>query len=313
MHGQLVFIVNPVAGNGKGRKVWRTIETILLRDHIPYAVHMTSRPKEAIELASRLAGLKPPAMIAVGGDGTLGEVAQGLTKQGSGIPLFYIPAGSGNDFAREYRIPLDPEEAIAQLLAAVRDPAGGTPAYAPIDLLRYGDLWAVNNLGAGLDGFVIKLTNEAKYKRWMNRIGLGTLVYPLSLLRALITYRPVTATVTVDGREQTYRKLWFCAVTNIRYFGGGMCIAPQARPDDGYADVCIVSGISRLGLLLAFPRVYKGTHTRLKAVSFLRGRRIRIESDKPLMIQADGEYAGQTPAVMELAPGRLNVIRPAGP
>jgi len=92
-----------------------------------------------------------------------------------------------------------------------------------------------------------------------------------------------------------------------------MLIAPHARPDDGYADVFIVGGISRIGLLAAFPRAYRGAHTDLKAVSFLRGRTVRIEADRPPEIRADGEYAGQTPADIELVPGRLRIIRTSGP
>jgi len=308
---KLLFIVNPVAGNGKGRKVWHRLELILQRDHIPYEVLVTTGPRDAIELAARSAKLHPLAIVAVGGDGTLHEVAQGLSEQASSCPVAYIPAGSGNDFARALRIQFEPEEALRRLMETLASTSGDHAPRSPFDMLRFGDIWAINSLGAGLDGFVIKLTLEAKYKRWLNRIGLGSLVYPLTLLRALLKYRPGTAVVTVDGRRMRFDKLWFCAVTNISYFGGGMRIVPDARPDDGTADVCIVSGISRLGLLFAFPRVYKGTHTSLKAVTFLRGRSVRVESDKPLVIQADGEYAGETPAIMELVPGHLQVVRPA--
>lgn len=309
LHGKMLFIVNPAAGNGKGRKTWHRLESILQRDDIPHEVVMTSGPKEAIELAARAVERQPLAIVAVGGDGTLHEVVQGLATKARSCPVTYIPAGSGNDFARALHIPFDPEEAIKRLLDTLKTTTSGKPPCSPIDMLRFGDIWAVNNLGAGLDGYVIKLTNEAKYKRWLNRIGLGSLVYPLTLFRALLTYRPRTATVTVDGRQMTFNKLWFCAVTNISYFGGGMHIVPDAKPDDGYADVCIVSGISRLGLLFAFPRVYKGTHTSLKAVTFLRGRSVRVAADKPLTVQADGEYAGETPAIMELIPNHLQVVR----
>jgi YegS/Rv2252/BmrU family lipid kinase len=309
LRGKLLFIVNPVAGNGRGRRVWHILETILKRDNFPHEVCMTSKPGGATELASQLAAREPLAMVAVGGDGTLHEVAQGLSIQTLRCPLAYIPAGSGNDFARALRIPFDPEEALTRLMERFRTAQSDGEQCSPIDMLRFGDIWAVNSLGAGLDGYVIKLTIEAKYKRWLNRIGLGSLVYPLTLVRALFTYRPGTAVVTVDGRQMTFNKLWFCAVTNISYFGGGMHIVPDAKPDDGYADICIVSGISRLGLLLAFPRVYKGRHTNLKAASFLRGRSVRIESDKPLTLQADGEYAGETPAIIELVPEHLQIVR----
>src|SRR5690606_25725608 len=111
-----------------------------------------------------------------------------------------------------------------------------------------------------------------------------------------------------DGQEHRFERVWLIAVTNIDRFGGGMRITPDASPDDGYADICIVSGISRFRFLLAFPKVYKGTHTRLKAVHLYRCQHVRIESDKPLTMQADGEYVGETPTAIELQSTMLNII-----
>lgn len=319
----LHFIVNPAAGNGKSLRAWKRIRLRLEREGIPHACYLTSEPGEAAAVSRRLAASSLARMhgspaerdviVAIGGDGTLREVANGLLDAGAGadaeaaarLPAFaVIPAGSGNDFARDHGIPKDPLEALTHLLETVHG-----RRCRRIDVIRFdGGEAAVNSGGAGLDAAVAAAVNRSRIKRLLGRLCLARLVYVFLMIRVLITWRPADVVLEVDGVRHTFRRVWLTAVTNIPSIGGGMRINPQASSGDGLLDVCVVHGISRLRLITAFPRVYAGAHASIRGVSFLRGTRIRIESASPLPVHADGEDAGTTPFGVRVEHRALDVV-----
>lgn len=318
----IAFIVNPVSGNGRGRKVWNEIERVLRRREIGHAVRFTTGPGTAVAFAGEMLHSGQYSVIAaVGGDGTVHEVVNGLwsaarqagnqeaaaaaetSKEATHIAcrFAYIPAGSGNDFARGHGIPLQPLEALELIL---KEPAG-----SPIDLLHMNGRVAANSIGTGLDGQVALETNEAGYKKLLNKLRLGKLAYVLALVRVLFTYRPCDMKLLVDGSKTEKSRVWLIAVCNIPHYGGGMLICPSARPDDGKANICIVSGISRLKLLMLFPLVYSGKHVGHPAVSFLSGRSVEIESSRPHVAHMDGELARPERIRIETLPARVSVIK----
>lgn len=295
------FVVNPVSGNGYGAKVWHKMEAILRTRNIDYTVHFTSHKGEAAQLAQRLIDdHRPRVVVAVGGDGTVSEVAHGMYQASYPCCLGYIPAGSGNDFARGHSLPLDPLEALELILSSSNTRL--------IDVLTIGDRLAVSTIGVGLDGQVAKATNESVYKKWLNRIRMGKAAYIFALIQVLFTYRPCSAILTVDGNETRFSNVWLIAIANIRYYGGGMMICPDAQPDDGMANICVVSRVSRFELLRIFPLVYSGKHVAHHAVQFLRGQRIDVQADHPLFVHTDGESAMTTPLHVEVQPKRLPIV-----
>lgn len=300
----IAFIINPVSGSGRGRQVWRQAEAVLQEEQIKYTYAWTEAPKDAIRYAAQY-GADPQIrlIVAVGGDGTVHEAANGLIASRSGKPIGYIPAGSGNDFARGFGIPLDAMKALRLML----DPHSIIQA----DLIRSGDGAAVSSVGAGLDGQVASVTNTAGYKKGLNLLKLGKLAYVWSLIRVLCTYKPSSIILSIDGIQHTYERVWLVAICNIPYYGGGMMICPDANPTNGTASLCVVHGIGRLELLAVFPRVYTGSHKTHRAVQFLRGRQISIQSSLPLYIHRDGEASGMTPVTLEVLPAALSVIVPA--
>ncbi len=300
------FIVNPASGNGNGRKVWKKAEDVLKAEQRPCIARWTEKPGDAKAFAREMALRHDcDAIIAVGGDGTLGEAAAGLLEAGARVPLGHLPAGSGNDFARAMGIPPNDVKTLAKWLDA--------GALQPLDALlietpgRAGGV-AVCSVGAGFDGKVAQVTNRAAYKKWLNRFRLGAFAYFLSVLRVLLTYRPGRVRLTVDGRTFEYENVWLVTVTNIPYFGGGMRICPEAQPGDGLADVCVVHRVNRLEFVRAFPKVYAGRHVSHPGVSFHRGREVHIRSETALAAHADGEFAGETPLEVRVAAGALRVL-----
>lgn len=308
----LGFIVNPASGNGRGAKVWQEIQTILDQREISYEVRHTTHAGEALALApAMIAERNVLTIVAVGGDGTVNEVVNGiyLSDKSSSVRFGLIPAGSGNDFARGYGIPSQPSAALDCILAS--------EAVYDADLLQIGRRIAINSIGAGLDGKVAKVTNEARYKKWMNRLGFGMLAYVLSLVRVLCTYKPTEVWLSVDGNEYHMTNVWLIAVANIPYYGGGMMICPRAIPNDGLAEICVVSQIHRWQLLQVFPLVYKGKHVHHPAVHFYTGVKISIRSNFPLIVHTDGEISDdihadkEAPLYIQVLPKSLQIIVPA--
>ncbi|HZG57001.1 diacylglycerol kinase family protein [Paenibacillus sp.] len=301
MTERLAFIVNGASGSGRGAKVWAAVERELSRRGVRYAAAATSSSGHATALAQRMARDGGYAsIVAVGGDGTVHEVVAGLL--GSNVPLGHIPAGSGNDFARCLRLPAGPSEAVDALIA------GHTVA---IDVGRANGRPFVNSFGAGFDGEVGRIANRAQWKRSMNALGLGALAYPFAVLAALGAYRPARVGIEVDGVPREFEGVWLAVAANMPAFGGGMRICPEASPTDGALDVCVVHGLSRWRLLRYFPRLYRGTHLDLPYVTMLRGREVRVRSDRRLYGQADGEGADAGDATISVAPAGLRVVVPA--
>jgi diacylglycerol kinase (ATP) len=295
------FIVNPVSGNGRGTKVWRKIESTLKERNISYLAKMTRHSGEAEQLAVEMVKQESvKLLVAVGGDGTVNEVVNGLVQADASCLFGHIPSGSGNDFSRAYDLSLDPLMALEAVLSGQNT--------KEIDLLRINERFAVSSLGAGFDGQVAKTTNEAGYKKLFNRMNLGMFSYILSVVRVLFTYRPSDVVLEADGVRHQLPNVWLIAVSNIPNYGGGMLICPHAVPDDGIAEVCVVSNISRLSLLRAFPLIFTGAHVNHPAVRFYRGKKVVVHSDTPLIVHADGEIVAQTPIAVEVLPNKLKII-----
>ncbi len=236
---------------------------------------LTSGPGHATALA-RAVGESVERVIAVGGDGTVHEVANGLMARGieSRPPLGVVPVGTGNDFAKMTQTArLPPGAAIAAL---------ATSAVRRFDV---GEAWGeyfVNSLGVGLDADVARRVNQ--YKHWPGALG-----YVVAALQAVIHRRALRLHLDVDGTS-------WSQPTTVLEIGIGPCaggvfyLVPDARPDDGLLDVCVVGAFGWRFLLTKAPLVLRGRHTTLKEVRMARGQRVRVRSDDgPLTAHFDGE------------------------
>lgn len=278
--------------------MWALLERELQRRGAAYEAAFTQRAGHAEELARRMAQRGGfAAVAAVGGDGTVHEVCAGLL--GADVPLGAVPAGSGNDFARSMLLPGEPGAAAEALLER---------RTTDIDVGRAGGGVFLNSFGAGFDGEVATAANGSDRKRFLNRAGLGSMSYALTVASTLGSYRPSGVTVVVDGDTHTFDGVWLAVAANLPYFGGGMQICPAASPSDGLLDICVVHGVTRLQLLRYFPRIYAGSHVGLPYVAMLRGRRVRFVAERPLAAQADGEPAERHDEELSILQGALRVV-----
>ena len=287
-------IVNPAAGNGRARRVWEQVRRDV--DGVRrWDCALSERVGHARDLALAAASAGYERVVAVGGDGTLCEVASGLV--GSETALASVPAGTGNDCVRNFGIPRDAR-------SAARLAASGAPR--PVDLgeirTPHASTWFLSVAGFGFDAEVAWRANRAR------RVVGGPGVYVLGVLQALRHYASPTMRLWIDGRVVIEGPIFLVAVANGASYGGGMLIAPDARPDDGAFEVCIVHRLSRLEVLRMLPSLYSGGHRHHPAVEFVRCSELHAESAEAVRCQADGELVGTLPATFTIRPGALRYV-----
>lgn len=275
-----LFIVNPHAGRGKGLITWNKIEKLIQQTDVKHQVQFTQQKGEAIQLAKG-ASLERvwTAIVAVGGDGTIHEVANGI--YGTDIPLGYIPAGTGNDFARQWHIPFDPAAAWQRILQH---------EVKMSDVLVEKNNMMLCYISAGFDGYVSCRVDASSWKKW-----LGKASYFVGALFSLRRFQPFTIQIRLDGKDFEFENVWLVTLSNGKSLGGGMLITPHADATDGYMDICIVNKLKKLSFLKTFPTVYAGKHVGHPAVTFLRGKQAVVKTNPKMWAFADGEEIGNHP------------------
>ena len=285
-------IVNPVAGNRAAARVWEKVrsEFELART---WQCAITEHRGHALELARSAAANGHERVIAVGGDGTINEVANGLAHSPTSLGL--IMAGTGNDIGRNLRIPKHP-------VAAARLAATGVPA--DLDLCEV-QIRERTRLVMGIAGFGFDAEVAWRVNR-MPKFG-GTLPYVAGVLQTLWRYGSPRMQITVDG-QLLEKRVFLVAVGNLPSFAGGMRIVPRAEPHDGLLDVCVVKDLSRLEVVRMLPRLYSGGHVGHPAVEMFRCRSVSADADGRALCQADGELVGELPARFAVRVGALRCV-----
>lgn len=282
-----LFVVNPAAGGGKAASA-------LARASFPgpaEVVHTDARgDAERLACQGGLEGFSP--VVAVGGDGTVQEVVNGLMRVPDPPPLGIVAAGSGNDAVRSLGLPKHYDAAI-RLAWSDRS--------STIDLGTCNGRYFLNVAGVGLDTQVAAAVNASE-----GRLAHGKLGYIVQALRELRHYVNIDYRITLDG-ETIETPSILVAVANLRYFAGGMKIAPNADPTDGLLDVWIGGDLTRLETLLLFPAIFVGQHGRHHKVTHHRVQTVTIESSEPLAVQLDGEILETLPAIFRVVPNALRI------
>lgn len=297
-------ILNPAAGGGAGERLRPEIERELERRGASCRIERTTRRGEAVELARAAAEEGARAVVAAGGDGTIHEVANGLLsatpRDGGAVALGIIPTGTGNDFAKMLEGSGD-RRRIYDLLAF-----GRTRRFDVGRVEWDGDAeYFVNGMGTGVDVEVVRQIERLPHLP-------GFLGYLVGLIRGLAGFRPVPLHLRADGRPLE-RKVLIAAVGNGPCLGGGFYLCPEAEPDDGRFDICIVGELTLLRMARTVPRVMRGTHVGSPGVEMLRASTVEIEAGdgSPLVFQLDGELREPRAATrlrIGLEPGRLSVL-----
>lgn len=309
MGAPTVVVVNPNSRNGATGRRWRQIERRVRERLGEIQVESTRGPRDAERIAREAAAGGAQRIVVAGGDGTASEVVAGLLDASLGMSavLAFLPLGTGGDWRRTLGTPRSLSRALDGIVSGGirRIDAGRITFRAPDGEERR--TYFVNVASAGLSGFVDKLVNEAP-----KTLG-GTASFLIGTLRGLARFREVGCRVTVDGEIVHDGPIVLVTAANGRYFGGGMQVAPRARPDDGRLDAVVVPGVSRFKLLAALPDLYRGRHLERPEITFRTGQRIEVDGHEELYLDVDGECVPARRACFEVVPGALRVIAPADP
>ncbi|NLJ79338.1 MAG: diacylglycerol kinase family lipid kinase [Tissierellia bacterium] len=267
------FIVNPIAGGGKAGELVPIIRQAMAEVEIQYDLAITRGPGDAVDIAKRGLGAGYEVLVAVGGDGTINEVARGILEADRGR-LGILPSGTGNDLARSLGIDLDPIKAIDTIV-------NGTVRY--IDVGFVNDRIFLNIASIGFDAETVMNTEKIK-KRIRSNIA-----YVIGVIITLLGFKDKRVELDIDGIKID-GKITLIAIGNGRYYGGGLKILPMAIPDDGYFYICIVNRIARLKLLFLFPTIFKGRHIEIrKYVEVYRAKTVRVKTIDEAYLNIDGE------------------------
>ena len=266
--------------------------------------YLSDGPGHLAELARHAAAHGATLLVAVGGDGTVNEVVNGIGD--APVELAVVPNGTGWDFARTYGIPRRFDDAIAVALDGTpRSIDLGRAWYRGWDGSERESLFA-NIASAGMSGAIAQRANETT-KAFGARLS-----YLWATLAVFARWRNSEVRVTVADERRT-GPMHDVIVANGRYLGGGMMICPEARPDDGLFDVLLIGDLTKADLMFTLPKTYRGSHLPHQKAELLRGAEVWVEAERPLPVELDGEQPGTTPACFAVVPGALRLRVPSSP
>ena len=297
----LRVILNPTSGSGAGGKLVDRLRARLDARGQEFDLCLTEGPGHATELARE--SVHRPLLLAVGGDGTLHEIVNGILATESGPAVAVLPVGTGNDFHRM----VGTDRSIDAALDLIDH---GREARFEVGHVRWegGERHFVNVLGVGVDAEVLRQRNA--FRRLP-----GLAQYTAALVAAVLKYRPIRLDVQLDSGVTFADRVMLAAVSVGPSAGGGFMLSPDARPDDGQLDLLFVEALNLLQVARYLPRVVRGTHRDLPVVRMHRLERVRLTAEDPFFFELDGELLSDPVRSLEIevVPGRLRVLVPTRP
>ncbi|GAY17001.1 diacylglycerol kinase [Mycobacterium sp. shizuoka-1] len=297
MISQVTVLTNPKSGHGNAPHAGERAVARFQELGINVTGIVGRDAAHARELVDDALTRPTDALVVVGGDGVIRLALQALAR--TDIPLGIVPAGTGNDHAREYRLP------TADPVAAVDVIAAGHTETVDLGLIKGADgssTWFGTVAATGFDSLVSDRVNRMSWPH-------GRMRYNVALVAEISQLRPLPFRLVLDGEREIVTDLTLAAFGNTRSYGGGMLICPGANHSDGLLDVTMVRSSSRTKLIRLFPTVFKGTHVNLDEVSTERARTITVDSPG-INAYADGDYVCPLPAEISAVPGALKIIVP---
>jgi diacylglycerol kinase (ATP) len=296
--GRVTLLTNPASGHGNAPQAAERAAAQFQKRGVDVVEIVGTDAGHARRLIDEAVQRGTDALVIAGGDGVISLALQSLAR--SDIPLGIIPAGTGNDHARQYGVPTDDPEAAADVVCDGR-----------VDVVDLGHIrgsggaekWFGTVMAAGFDSLVSDRSNRMRWPR-------GRMRYNLAMIAELSKLRLLPFRLVLDGNREIVTDLTLAAFGNTRSYGGGMLICPNADPTDGQLDITMVHSASRTKLVRLFPTVFKGTHIHLDDVTTDRAKTVTVESPG-INAYADGDFALPLPVEVSAVSGALKILRPA--
>jgi YegS/Rv2252/BmrU family lipid kinase len=295
--GSIGVILNPASSGGKTIKLLPVVSALFARSGRAHDIYVTARAGETGDVAHQMIERGHTTVVAIGGDGTINEVASAILADGRGVTLGIIPSGNGSDFVRTLGLPKSPPEAVGLILrsAPVKIDAGS------VSFNDGTQRYFLNIAGLGFDSIVAEYTIGS-------RLPGSTLPYIVSVLRAMRVYKNMQMKVespdfTWEGRAASV------LVANAKYFAGGMKIAPMAEIDDGKLDLAVLGDLTKFEMVRATPGLYGGKHVNNPKFIHFVTTEMRVTSERPVRVQVDGELTQTGPVTFKVLPGALSILK----
>jgi diacylglycerol kinase (ATP) len=301
-------VMNPVAGGGRLAANWAQVSAAIERHLGPFELRTTTRTGETIDLAREFAAAGVDLIVAAGGDGTVGEVVDGILQSGRLVPLGILPAGTGRDFVRNLGIGKTVSEHVAAMASGrTRAIDAGRVSYTSDDgspQVRH----FINVASLGVSGPTVRAVNAGRQQGARS----GKMVFLLHSVVQLLRYQPQDVRIVLDGEETIDARIAVVAIANGGFFGGGMMVAPDAAIDDGLFDVVVFRATSRPKLIANMRLLYSGSHRTHRLVTIRRARTVDVTPLDDVAVNAalldvDGESPGRIPARFEVLPGAVTL------
>jgi diacylglycerol kinase (ATP) len=275
---KLGIVLNPTAGRGRGLNIEKSLVEYLRRRNIAFQLEKTKGPMQAIDL-SRQMSKEFDVMVAMGGDGTVNEVAAGVV--GSTASLAIFPIGSGNDFNKLIGIPNRINLAIDTIVSGTKKlfDLGRVSIQNSMGMSKVKIF--MNTLGIGIDAQIAKEAKRINYLR-------GLPLYVLAAIKALSTYSPNEYTILDNGTARKEKAYLLCVGNGI-YEGGGFKMLPEANPSDSKLNICLIRKMSVWNAIPLVPKIIHGTHGEHSKVSMWDSKILRVSSEQPFILHGDGE------------------------
>ncbi len=304
-YNKWLVIVNPNAGNRKGKRDWSEISNLLEVNGFLYKAMFTERKYHAIELSSEGITAGYRRIIIIGGDGTMNEVVNGIFQQdackSNEVTLGMITVGTGNDWGKMYNIPEDYEKAILAIKSGKTMLQDAGRANYTINGST-GQRYFANIAGMGFDASVVRRTNIQKD---LGKSGKSS--YYAALLKSLSNYKTTNTKVIVNYTE-TENDTFSISIGIGKFSGGGMIQTPEAIIDDGLFDITVIKSMTKIEIIRSLKKLFDGSILQHPKIISFKGERIRIESDPEIDLETDGELLGHTPVEFEILPKSIRAI-----
>ncbi|MFC2102004.1 diacylglycerol/lipid kinase family protein [Bacteroidota bacterium] len=288
---KILFIVNPVSGSGRQKRIEALIGKYLDKSSYQPTVVFTEAKGHAFDLAMEAVKERVAVVAAVGGDGTVNEVAKGLV--GSGVALAIIPTGSGNGLARHLKLPMNVKRAIGIINRGKRQ---------KIDTASMNGSFFVNVAGVGFDAFVARKFEQSEKRGFFSYFSISTSAYN--------AYKPKKYIITIDG-EVYKRRALMVSFANSSQFGNNTTVAPKATLDDGLIDVCIMRKLPFWKITLLSPLVFTGQFDKTPYLEIIQGKEVVVKRKKGKYVHLDGDPGKEDKTfTIKVHPLSLQVIVP---
>lgn len=279
---KIKYIINPVAGDGSSKETLAIIHEKMKETQLEYSISISGYKGDVENIAKEAVEEKYTDIVAVGGDGTLLEAFNGVFEKN--VALGIIPTGTGNDFVKMLGIEKNIVSSIDRIIR------GKTKL---VDTGRVNDSHFLNVVGLGIDGEIVQKTEKVK------KIIKGSAAYIYSTFSTLVNYQCKKIKIIIDDKIYE-REVFLVAIGNGKYFGGGMKITPAAEIDNEIFEIVIINKMPKPKFAVLFRKVFSGNHVSEDVVETFSGKKVIVQGDDSMMINADGNIIGHGKCEMEI-------------